>query len=158
MSQLYRTIFGSRLYQEFKLKDAILLLESKDLIDVGELAELAISKKSKIIRCSKNHPDIDLVSGKQIKHARTNPENPTYEGKNLVAYITTRNHKSTILTIVTERLTNKEYYFVFPYSSYSHVNANTIGIPFYSDGKPYLKNKWWQYQVESFEQLCEMAK
>lgn len=157
MSQLYKTIFGRQLGQRFTLMSAIRLLESKNLIDAGELAEQAISKKSKIERCAKNFPEIDLVSGKQIKHARTNPERINSAG-NMAAYISIKNHRSTILAVVTERKTNMEYYFAFPYLTYRRMKANTIGIPFYGDGSPYVKNKWWQYQVSSFSKLCEMAR
>ena len=157
MSQLYKTIFGRRLNKTMTLGEAISLLESKDLIAVGEVAELAVSMKSGVERCSKNYPGIDLVSDKQIKHARTNPENPVHGGK-LRAYISVKNTTSTILAVVTERLTGKEYYFELPYSCYRHHNGSTIGIPFHANGTPVLTNKWWKYQVDSLDELCEMAK
>jgi len=157
MKDLCEAVFGKKLKERHTLKEAFYLFDSMDLIDIGELAEQAISKKSKVKRCSKNHPEIDLVSGKQIKHARTNPESCRSNG-NYSAWITIRNHRSTILAVITESQTDREYYLEIPYSAYRCVNANTIGIPFYSDGTPYLKNKWWKYQVSSFTQLCELAK
>ena len=157
VSQLYKTIFGRQLDQRFTLMGAIRLLESKNLIDAGELAEQAISKKSKIERCAKNFPEIDLVSGKQIKHARTNPDRTNSSGT-MMATVSIKNHRSTILAVVTERKSNMEYYFAFPYSAYRHLNGNTLNIPFYNDGKAYSKNKWWRYQVSSFTKLCEMAR
>jgi hypothetical protein len=157
MKQLCQTIFGQRLEKYYTLKDAIALLDSSNLIDIGELAEQAISKKSKVERCSKNYPEIDLVSGKQIKHARANPDCCKSNG-NYSAWISIRNHISTILAVVTDRQTGREYYFALPYSAYRHVNANTIRIPFYADGRPYKKNKWWKYQISSFKKLCDLAK
>jgi hypothetical protein len=155
MSALYSTIFGQTLDQKITLAQAIKILEDRNLINIGELAEQAISIGSNIALCSKNTPEIDLVSGKQIKHGRTNPGT---QHTGLKAFCSIRNHTSTILFVATETHTGKEYYFVFPYSSYYRYHGNTICIPFDWVGEPVRSNKWWAYEVESFEKLCEAAK
>lgn len=157
MNQLYSTLFGQKLSKQFLLKDAIKLLDEMNLINTGELAELAISKKSQVERCSKNYPKIDLVSGVQIKHGLTNPETKGNDGR-MRAWISIKGQTSIILAVITERLTGKQYFFRLPRKAYQHCQANTIGIPFDQDGSPCLRNKWWRYQVSSFETLCEMAK
>jgi hypothetical protein len=154
---LVETVFGNRLAKQMTLKDAIDLLTKANLIDIGELAERAISIKSGISQCDKNTPNIDLVSGKQIKHAQTNPDN-VGKVSSLKAYITIRGITAPILAVVTERVTKKQYFFYFPYKSFSMYNANTFTICFNGKtGKP--ATGWaWDYEVESFEKLCELAK
>jgi hypothetical protein len=157
MSTLYTTIFGNDLNKNLTLFDAIKILEARNLINVGEVAEQAISIGSGIELCSKNTPEIDLVSGKQIKRGLTNPATQWHKGL-LHAFCSIKNHTSTILFIATERYTGKDYYFVFPYSAYQWQTGNTISVPFSLSGSPRRSNKWWAYEVESFEKLCELAK
>ena len=153
---LLETVFGADLKKTYKLEDAIKLLKEYDLINIGELAELAISTKSGVDQCPKNTPDIDLVSGKQIKHAQTNPDNTT--SGVLKANISKKGITVPILAVVTERLTNRQYFFYFPYKSYSYLNGNTFMVPFDLYGNPKRQNMWWDYEVESFEKLCTLAK
>lgn len=155
MSALYTTIFGKDLNKKLTLGQAIGILESRGLINIGELAEQAISIGSNVALCSKNTPEIDLVSGKQIKHGKTNPST---QNTGLKAFCSIKNHTSTILFVATETLTQKEYYFVFPYSSYGYYYGNTICVPFDWRGTPMRSNKWWKYEVASFKELCEAAK
>jgi hypothetical protein len=151
---LFGAVFGDTLNQRVTLSRAIEILDELSLINIGELAEQAISIKSKIALCSKNTPEIDLVSGKQIKHGRTNPGT---QHAGLKAFCSIKNHTSTILFVATETYSKKEYYFVFPYSSYGYYSGNTICVPFDWDGTPIRSNKWWSYEVGSFERLCECA-
>jgi hypothetical protein len=151
---LFSAVFGDALSNRVTLSRAIEILDERNLINIGELAEQAISIKSNIALCSKNTPEIDLVSGKQIKHGRTNP---CTQHTGLKAFCSIKNHTSTILFVATETHTKKEYYFVFPYSSYKKYYGNTISVPFDWCGVPSRSNKWWSYEVESFEKLCESA-
>ena len=157
MSTMYKTIFGKELDHTCTLEQAITILEARNLINVGEVAEQAISIGSGIALCSKNTPEIDLVSGKQIKRGLTNPDTQWHSGS-LKAFCSIKGHTSTILFVATERYTNKDYYFVFPHSAYKYQNGNTISIPFNLNGNPRRTNKWWYYEVESFKKLCEAAK
>ena len=154
---LLKTLFGNKLKKIYTLAEAFEIFNEMDLISHGELAEKAISKKSGIAQCRKNTPGIDLESGKQIKYAQTNYETQAYCGT-LKGYITIKNHDQTILAVVTETLTKKQYFFHFPYSSYSHYSANTFCIPFEIDGTPRRSNDRWKYAVDSWEDLCKLAK
>lgn len=153
---LIETVFGKDLKKKMPLEDAIQLIISKNLFDIGELAEQAISKKSGIDQCDKNTPGIDLVSGKQIKHAQTNPDH--VNSYNLKAHITVRGITAPILAVVTERVTKQQYFFYVPYKAHKHLNGNTFCIPFETDGTPRRSNSWWKYEVDSFDKLCELAK
>jgi hypothetical protein len=56
---------------------------------------------------------------------------------------------------VYEPITEKTYYFVFPYASYKHLSeTTTMEIPFKTDGTPYRKHKWWNYEVGSWANMC----
>jgi hypothetical protein len=154
---LVETVFKNDLMKQMTLKDAIDLLIKANMIDIGELAERAISIKSGIDQCDKNTPNIDLVSGKQIKHAQTNPDHLGTKS-NLLAHISIKGITAPILAVVTERVTKKQYFFYFPYKSFSMYTGNTFSICFKGDtGEP--TNGWaWAYEVDSFEKLCELAK
>jgi hypothetical protein len=153
---LLETVFGSQLKNKYTLEEAFEIFSEQNLIEIGELAEKAISKKSGVAQCDKNTPEIDLVSGKQIKHAQTNPN-----GNNrtcLNAWFGIKNTCAPILLVVTERLTKQQYFFYIPYKAYSHVNANAISIPFELDGTPRRSNHWWHHEISSWEELCKLAK
>lgn len=152
---LLETVFESDLKKMMTLEDAIILLKSMNLINVGELAEQAISKKSGVDMCDRNTPEIDLISGKQIKHATTNP---VRNRPNLrKAYISIAGTTAPILAVITETITNEQYFLYIPFSAYSHLTGNTIALGFDKDGEP-GRSQWWNYQVDSFEELCALAK
>lgn len=151
---LFETIYGRHLRDTMTLEQAIHLLSSQNLINIGELAEIAISKKSGIELCDRNMPEVDLVSGVQIKHAQTNPYS---NSGRLLAHISIKGTRAPILAVVTERKRNKQYFFHIPYKARSHLVGNAIAIPFDDMGYP-GSSQWWQYQIDSFEELCELAK
>ena len=162
-NELTKTVFGKNLNRTYTLSEAITMLHKMDMFNIGELAERAISKKSKVPQCAKNTPDADLINGKEIKHAQTHPENPG--NGTMTAYITKRNKQSQILGVVTEQLTGKQYYFNIPFCAYNQTSANTLSIPFELDGTPRKEPKaakllpnWWDYEVKSFNELCKIAK
>ena len=150
---LTQTVFGDLLDKQFTLEDALSFLQSKRLLQVGELAELAISIKAGVELCKKNTAGIDTVTGKQIKHAQTQLDTVKKQ-----AWISKKNTRAPILAVVTEQLTNEQYYFHIPFKAYDRLYGNAIGIPFHDDGRPYRWNSWWEYEVGSFEALCELAK
>lgn len=156
MCTLTETVFGDQLKETMTLQEAIDVLQSKNLINIGELGELAISASSGISQCSKNTPNIDLVNGVQIKTSQTNPDNPDKD--KLRAWFTVKNCTAPIALTVTERKTNRQYFFYIPYSAYKHINGNAIGIPFTLSGQPFLKNDWWYYDVGSYSNLIAKVK
>lgn len=163
VNDLTKTVFGKDLHKTVTIAEAISLFHTMSLFSIGELAERAISKKSKIAQCGKNNPNSDLVNGLEIKHGMTHPENP--KGKTLTAYLSKDGKTSHMLGVVTEQVTGKQYFFSIPYSAYKKADANTLAIPFELDGTPrrvpkavrYLPN-WWNYEVKSFNELCKIAK
>jgi len=61
--------------------------------------------------------------------------------------------------VVYERKQDKFYYFLIPYSAYSHIpKTSNIEIPFNLDGSPKKINKcninWWDYSKETFSEIC----
>lgn len=153
---LIQEIFGKKLQQKMTLQEAILLLSEKKLIDIGEVAELAISKGSGVDMCAKNTANIDLVTGYQVKHGQTNPDHVSRG--TLKAHISIRGITTTILAVVTERVSRKQYYFCFPYSSFEEYAGNTFHVVFKPCGSPSRKAWTWAYEVGSFKELCEIAK
>ena len=150
---LTQTLFGNNLQNTMTLENAISFLLSKNLINVGELAEQAISKKSGVAMCSKNTANIDLVSGVQIKYSTV--KMPASSDRYL-AYITI-NTTAPILCVITNPVLKEQYFLHIPYRAFRHLSGNCINISFGRDGHP-GSSQWWNYQVDTFEDLCEFAK
>ena len=150
---LTQTLFGNKLLTTMSLESAINLLLSKNLINVGELAEQAISKKSGVAMCGKNTANIDLVSGVQVKSATVTM--PASSNRYL-AYISI-NTTAPILCVITNPVLDEQYFLHIPYRAFKHLSGNCINISFGKDGHP-RSSQWWHYQVDSFEELCELAK
>jgi hypothetical protein len=150
---LTQTLFGNELLTTMSLENAINLLLSKNLINVGELAEQAISKRSGIAMCGKNTANIDLVSGVQIKYSTV--KMPASSDRYL-AYISI-NTTAPILCVINNPVLNTQYFLHIPYRAFRHLSGNCINISFGTDGYP-RSSQWWYYEVDSFEELCELAK
>lgn len=156
INDLTKTIFGNGLHKTLTLSDALSLLTEMNLVNLGELAEQAISKKSGVKQCARNTPNIDLVSGVQIKHARTSfVKNNRYGIQK--AYISIKGTDAPILAVITEQVTGKQYFLNIPYQARGHLCGNTISICFDQYGNP-GQSQWWAYEVGSFKELCEIAK
>ena len=152
---LAETYFGKTIDVKMTLMEAINLLRKHDMLNIGELAERAISVKSNVQMCAKNTPDIDLVSGKQIKHATVKkPASSDY----YLAYISIRNTTAPLLCVITNPIANKQYFLYIPPEAYRYRDGNTISISFGRDGKSGGASIWWNYEVSSFNKLCELAK
>jgi len=154
---LLETVFQDQLNHTMTLAQAFELFDSRNLIAHGELAEQAISIASGVDQCSKNTPGMDLVNGLQIKYAATNYATQGHSGT-LKGHITKRGHRETILAVVTETETRKQYFFRFPHSSYRDLNGNTFCVPFDVHGSPRKSNWTWDYQVASWQELVAIAK
>ena len=151
---LVETVYKSRLKENMTLEQAFDILFKDDLINTGKLTELAVSKRSGIAMCTPCTPNIDLVSGKQIKYATvTRPDSSDYYTATV-----SRNTTADILLVITNPIENyKQYFLYIPYGEHWHLSGNTISIPFGRDGLG-GSSKWWHFQVDSFDKLCEMAK
>ena len=150
---LAETYFGDNVDTQMSLMDAINMLRTHDLLNIGELAERAISVLSGVQLCDKNTPNIDTVTGKQIKHAQVKkPASSDY----YLAYISI-NTTAPILCIITNPIEKKQYFLHIPYNAFSHLSGNCICISFGKDGLESTSH-WWRFQVDSFKELCELAK
>lgn len=150
---LQTTVFGSQLNQQMTLKQAIELLQAENLINMGELAERAISKQSGVDLCTPMTPNIDTVTGKQIKYATVKKGAKSRYYK---AYIT-RNTTAPILCVITNPIKQEQYFLHIPYSAHKHHSGSCLAISFGTDGTP--SRSWlWEHEVDSFDELCELAK
>jgi hypothetical protein len=150
---LAEAYFGDDVDNKMTLMEAIILLRRHELINHGELAERAISVQSGVQKCDKNTPNIDLVTGKQIKSANVTRSVSSDYYK---AHLTT-NTTAPILCVITNLIEGKQYFLHIPPKAHKHLNSNAISIPFGKDGRGGT-SQWWNYQVDSFEELCELAK
>lgn len=151
-NELTQTVFGDLLNKKFTLADTLAMLDKMDLLQNGQLAELAISKTSGIAMCGKLTKNIDLVTGKQIKHARTHLR-PTGSWYATIS----RNTTAPMLVVISETATGKHYYLNIPYNAHSHMAGNTINISFGRNGTSF-NSHWWKHKVDSYDELCELAK
>lgn len=142
------------------LRDAIKFLAEMDLINVGELAEAAISKRSKVARQPKNHPGSDLVNGVEIKYSRTNRTSSRGNKAEVNnAWISKKNKSTVIAAVVTETVTNKTYFFLIPFKAFKTYKGNALRVPFAIDGNPSRSNRCivnvWDYEVSSYGRLVK---
>ena len=94
----------------------------------------------------------DLANGDEVKAASARLRG---YGKSYDAYISNTKGKTGNLRVqVYERITDKFYYFVIPYSQYNKVTY--LEIPFYLNGTPKYNNHWWDWEVESFEKMSKV--
>lgn len=150
---LAEAYFGPDVDEKMTLMEAIILLRRHDLLNHGELAERAISVQSGVQTCDKNTPNIDLVSGKQIKSATVKKAVSSDHYKAHIGINTT----APMLCVITNLVEEKQYFLHIPPVAHRHLTANAISIPFGRDGKG-GSSQWWKYQVDSFEELCKFAK
>ena len=153
INALTNAIFGKKRHTVMSLEDTIEFLIGENLINVGEFAELAISKKSNVAMCGRNTANIDLVSGVQIKYSTV--KKPASRD-DYMAYISRRT-TAPMCIVVYNPIQNKQYFLHIPYSAHKHLSGDTINISFGRDGTT-GSSKWWKYQVDSFDALCELAK
>jgi|GEM_PF-5472875 len=120
----------------FSLQEAIQFLWQDGIINVGELAEKAIVRKSKkkLKQNKRGKKGSDFDDNSESKYVTV-----TYYGKSAYACIGGLQHKIGMLRVmVHEPKTNKNYFFRIPYKVYApYKNANdSIKIYFDQQGKP----------------------
>jgi hypothetical protein len=160
VNDLTITLFGrSKLNRKMSFRDALSFLQDLDLIDVGELAEKAVAKKTGVGQTTKSHPGCDLVNGWEIKHGQTHLNSKGTQRRAYVAGM--QNKTGTLRIIITERLTGKLYFFKVPHRAYRDYCNSSLQWAFEVDGTPQrralramTRPNYWDYQVESFDELC----
>jgi hypothetical protein len=120
----------------YTIQEALDFFWGRNLVNKGELAEQAISKTAKIDQNLRNTKGSDLTDGSEIKYSEVfYDRNSTYATIGGI-----KNKTGTIRAWVYEPVTNKNYYFLIPYSTYSEYFANgkktTMKIWFDQDGHP----------------------
>lgn len=136
----------------YTLKEASDFFWGRNLINKGELAEQAISKALKIKQNAPNTMGSDLIDGSEIKYAEV-----FYDKKSTYATISNiKNKTGTIRGWVYEPVTEKNYYFIIPYSVYSRYfeggKKSTMKVWFDKNGNPRrptnnINADLWDYKV-----------
>ena len=162
-NELIRSVFSERqLRKQCSFIECLDMLNTMNLLNIGELAEKAIAKSAGVQLCSPGTAGIDTTNGVEIKHAQTHPERGWY-GNTLPAYISKKNKSGPIAAIVTENLTKKQYYFFIHHYQYSEANGNCFTIPFENDGTPRRVPKrektltdWWKCEIKTYKEFCTL--
>lgn len=127
--------------------DTVEALLNMGLIQVSTAVEHAIAHVGNTTVVSEDKHD--LANGDEVKASSVRLRG---YGKSYDAHISNTKGKTGNLRVqVYERLTNKFYYFVIPHSKYSTVTY--LEIPFQLDGTPKYNNHWWDWEVDSFEEM-----
>lgn len=152
---LAEAYFGDDVNNKMTLMEAIVLLRRHDLINHGELAERAISVQSGVDKCDKNTRNIDLVSGVQIKSAQvTKAVTSDYYKAHF-----SLNSTAPILCVITNMIEGRQHFLHIPANARKHLSGNATNISFGTSGLyEDSTSQWWHYEVDSFEDLCELAK
>jgi hypothetical protein len=61
-------------------------------------------------------------------------------------------HKDACYVMLYENYHDKFYFFALPTS-----NVVEVDIPFHLNGNPNRNNKWWDYECDSFEEMCSVS-
>jgi len=136
----------------YTLQEAAEFFWGRKLIDKGEFAEQAISKKANIEQNAPNTMGSDLVDGSEIKYSEV-----YYDKRTTYATISgIKNKTGTIRAWIYEQNTESNYYFLIPYKVYSTYFTNgkksTMKIWFNKDGTPrrpknHTNPDLWDYEV-----------
>ena len=160
VNDLTITLFGRQaLNKQMSFKDTLSLLQDLDLIDIGELAEKAVAKKTGVKQTSKCQEGYDLENGWEIKHGQAHLN---AKGTQRNAYIAGMQNKTgTLRIVITERLTGKLYFFKVPFKAYRDYCTSSLQWAFEVDGTPRRIPKaamsrpcYWDYEVNNFNELC----
>ena len=119
-------------------KEELLFLPYEDLL------EIAIASVNKKI-------DIVLGSGRDFSNnmdAKFSIVRHHSRGRGYGANVKCKMKKG-LYNVVYENYHNKFYFFVLPAE-----NMQEIAIPFTLEGRPNRSNKWWAYEVDTFEEMC----
>jgi hypothetical protein len=150
---LRETLWGNKLNQNMTLNQALDLLQEQGFLNMGEITEHAISKKSGVDLCEPMTPNVDTMTGKQIKFATVKRSARSNYYK---AYIS-RNTTAPILCVINNPVLNTQYFLHIPYRAHAYLDGSCICVFFGSDGTQ-EESPWLKHKVGSWEALCELAK
>lgn len=128
-SRHYRTDY-------FTLEEAIEFLWKRDLINVGELAEMALSKKGKLKKATKCNKGYDFDDKSDSKYVTV-----CHYSKGSYATIGGIRHKiGTLRVMAYEPKTNTNYYFKVPYEVYKPYTTADDSLKIWFDGQGNPRN------------------
>jgi len=148
----------SRYYRNelFTLEEAIDFLWQRNLINVGELAEHAISRNGNLKKQNKCQKGYDFDDKSDSKYTQVYH----YKSASYATVAGIKNKIGTLRVMVHEPVTNKNYYFKVPYKVYKpYTNAaggDSLKIWFDRNGHPRspTQNKrpdLWKYKCSKTE-------
>lgn len=118
-------------------------------IQVSTAFEKALANVGGFTALSESGRDGSDDSDAKLVSARYHHSNTLYDG-----YVSNTAGKIGKLRVqLYERNHNKFYYFIIP--KVAHSTVKYLEIPFDLLGNPKRKNRWWNYEVNSFEELAK---
>jgi hypothetical protein len=123
----------------FTLQEAIDFLWQRDLINVGELAELALCKQGKLKKTSRNNKGFDFIDKSDSKYVTvTHYKDPRGKIQSYACIGGIRNKVGTLRVMVNEPKTGINYFFKIPYEVYKNYTRadDSLKIYFDENGNP----------------------
>lgn len=145
---------------------------AEKLVDVGllqrdRMVEMAISKVSGLEMDSTVGQDFSDGSDAKavvLSMRNNNKKKGTWTASFPIHKVSGKN--GDILAVAYNKVLNKFHYFRIPYHTYRHITYvleiiverydNMIGIEPKWTGIPNVNCKWWDYEVDSFEEMCNV--
>lgn len=154
-------------YLDFSETEIETLLRAVEMgiIQRDRLVELAISKTGNI-KMDSTHGQ-DLADKSDVKTVVSGIRNNNKEKGSWTHSFSVRgvaNKNGALRVVAYNKLLDRFHYFFIPYEAYQHCqytveiiaeNFNNIFIEPNFTGIPNLNRKWWNYEVDSFELLCQ---
>lgn len=136
------------------------------LVQRDRLVELAISKIGKIGMDSTAGQDLeDSTDVKSVVSGIRNNNIAKGQWTHSFAVRKIANKNGPLRVVAYNKITDKFHYFFIPHSAYQHCKSVVeIILESYSgqyaspafNGMPKRSRQWWQYEVDSFEEMCSL--
>mgnify|MGYP000084320414 CR=1 FL=1 len=159
--QLISMAFSNYYRKElFTLEEALHFLGDRDLINIGELAEIAIQRKGKLKKNPRNTKGSDFKDKSDSKYVTVSHYITKLGSVSSCAVIGgLRNKIGTLRVMVYEPLTDVNYFFKIPYRVYApYTDAeDSLKIWFNKDGSPReptrsnIRYNLWDYECSQQE-------
>ena len=119
------------------------------LLQVSTAFEHALANKGGHQVVSENGRDISDGSDAKLATVRHRAKETAYS-----AHVSSTKNKTGKLRVqVYEKKQDKFYYFVIPFNAHNKVKY--LEIPFSLTGEPQRTNHWWNYEVQTFDDLSK---
>ena len=156
-------------YLDFDNHDMIGLLKATNmgLVQRDRLVELAISKVGNIAMDSTVGQDLaDTTDVKTVVSSIRNNNKKKGQWTHSFPVNKIANKNGPLRVVVFNKLLDDFHYFFIPWEAYQHCakvveiicerhSCSKLTEPTFT-GQPKRGNKWWQYEVSSFREMCAM--